>query len=411
MKLIVKDGTTSLSVDIMLRDNASTTADGKTGLVFNTSGLTAYGKLAGGSAAAITLATLAAANSAYSSGGFKEIDATNMKGLYRFDIPNTYLTGAKSSTIVIQQAGIVSYVIEIQMISVDLYDAVRFGLTALPNAAAEAAGGLFTRGSGAGQINQDANGRVDINAIAWKGTTLKTPLTNGVPLVDTQQITTQFTAAAGASGSVTLPGGGSATDSLYVPCMVTIISGTGAGQGPRLGITYNGSTKVLGVVPNWTTNPSTDSVIQLSGAAACVEAWLRAAPSALSSGKVQTDANLITWLGTAPLALVSQLVQTSVGAMQAGTVTASAVATDAIDADALATDALAEMTAAIKAMVVETTGPYTLGQVMSLALAVLAGRTTNSGNTFNTPDNSAARVTATTDANNNRTVITLNPST
>lgn len=33
--------------------------------------------------------------------------------------------------------------------------------TALPNAAAEAAGGLYTRGSGAGQINQDANGRVD----------------------------------------------------------------------------------------------------------------------------------------------------------------------------------------------------------------------------------------------------------
>lgn len=40
-------------------------------------------------------------------------------------------------------------------------DAVRLGLTALPNAAAEAAGGLYTRGSGAGQINQDANGRVD----------------------------------------------------------------------------------------------------------------------------------------------------------------------------------------------------------------------------------------------------------
>lgn len=38
--------------------------------------------------------------------------------------------------------------------------------TALPNAAAEAAGGLFTRGTGAGQINQDANGRVDTRAVA-----------------------------------------------------------------------------------------------------------------------------------------------------------------------------------------------------------------------------------------------------
>lgn len=38
--------------------------------------------------------------------------------------------------------------------------------TALPNAAAEAAGGLYTRGTGAGQINQDANGRIDANVAA-----------------------------------------------------------------------------------------------------------------------------------------------------------------------------------------------------------------------------------------------------
>jgi hypothetical protein len=42
--------------------------------------------------------------------------------------------------------------------------------TALPNAAAEAAGGLYTRGTGAGQVNQDANGRVDVNVHAAAGT-------------------------------------------------------------------------------------------------------------------------------------------------------------------------------------------------------------------------------------------------
>ena len=51
----------------------------------------------------------------------------------------------------------------------DLNDGVRLGLTALPNAAAEAAGGLYTRGTGAGQINQDAAGRVDGNVVAWRG--------------------------------------------------------------------------------------------------------------------------------------------------------------------------------------------------------------------------------------------------
>ncbi len=52
------------------------------------------------------------------------------------------------------------------VLAVNIYDAVRAGLTALPNAAAEAAGGLFTRGTGAGQINQDANGRIDANVAA-----------------------------------------------------------------------------------------------------------------------------------------------------------------------------------------------------------------------------------------------------
>lgn len=48
------------------------------------------------------------------------------------------------------------------------YDTTR-GLagTALPAAAAEAAGGLYTRGSGAGQIAQQTNGQVDVNLERW----------------------------------------------------------------------------------------------------------------------------------------------------------------------------------------------------------------------------------------------------
>lgn len=52
------------------------------------------------------------------------------------------------------------------------YDTTR-GLagTALPAAAAEAAGGLYTRGTGAGQINQANNGQIDANAARLGGTT------------------------------------------------------------------------------------------------------------------------------------------------------------------------------------------------------------------------------------------------
>jgi hypothetical protein len=50
-----------------------------------------------------------------------------------------------------------------QVVAFDPYDAVRAGLTALPAAAAEAAGGLFTRGTGAGQIAQDSNGTISVH--------------------------------------------------------------------------------------------------------------------------------------------------------------------------------------------------------------------------------------------------------
>jgi hypothetical protein len=87
-----------------------------------------------------------------------------------------------------------------------LYDVVKAtngGLTALPDAAAEAAGGLFTRGTGAGQINQPANGLIDanvtrfggtagtfasgraeVNVSHWRGTAAVAPTTAGVPAVE-----------------------------------------------------------------------------------------------------------------------------------------------------------------------------------------------------------------------------------
>lgn len=59
-----------------------------------------------------------------------------------------------------------------QVVAFDPYDSVRQGMTALPNAAAEAAGGLYTRGTGAGQINQPANGQIDTNVVAMAAAVL-----------------------------------------------------------------------------------------------------------------------------------------------------------------------------------------------------------------------------------------------
>lgn len=254
------------------------------------------------------------------------------------------------------------------------------------------------------------NANINANVATWLGTAPQAPNTAGVPVVDTREVGRQGTAQAGASGSITLDAGASATDNFYVPCRVRIVAGTGAGQGPRVGTGYVGSTKVLSVTPAWTTNPSTDSIFQLTGAAADVETWLKAAPSALSSGKVVASADLVTWLGNAPAALVGDAVKASVSAISAGAITAASIATDAIDADALASNALAEITAAIGALVVESNNAVTLQQAMSVVYAVLAGITSGGGNTIKDPTGTATRVVATIDGSNDRTLMVITPS-
>lgn len=172
-KLSLLAGSTSVSVQVFIQNSSVSTGAGLTGLAYNTASLVASYVQPAGSRTAITLATLAAANSAWSSGGFKEIDATNCPGLYRLDIPNAALTGATHVTIHLKgAANMVPCLLEVELVAYNPFDAVRLGLTALPNAAAEASGGLFTRGTGAGQINQDGNGRIDVNLKAILGTVL-----------------------------------------------------------------------------------------------------------------------------------------------------------------------------------------------------------------------------------------------
>ena len=177
-------GATDQTVDIFVNDSSSTTGGGLTGLVFNTASLTCYyRKGATGAATALTLATQTVAG-AHSDGGFKEIDATNMPGAYRLDLSDTMVAAAGMLTVYLRGAtNMVPCVLEIEVVNVNKFDGVRMGLTALPNAAAEAAGGLYTRGTGAGQINQPANGLVDVNVENWNTTAVPAEHTAGYPIV------------------------------------------------------------------------------------------------------------------------------------------------------------------------------------------------------------------------------------
>jgi hypothetical protein len=168
MKRKIGAGTTSLIERIFLRDISVTTkVAGLTGLSFNNPGLTCYYSRAGAvGSTAVTLVT--ATVGTWVSGGFKEIDAVNMPGWYEFSVPNAAIAaGAPSVGFHFKGATNMEDVpLQFELDAVNYQDAVHFGLTSLPNAAAAANGGLPTvdasnavkvqSGTGANQISLNA---------------------------------------------------------------------------------------------------------------------------------------------------------------------------------------------------------------------------------------------------------------
>ena len=163
-KLSILAGATSQSVNVFLQNSSSTAGAGLTGLVFNTSGLTAYYSHTGANATAtaITLATLAAVNSAYSSGGFKELDATNMPGTYRLDLPNAAVASAKGQSVIVYiqgAANLAPCVLEVELTATNNQSATAF-ITGVNSVAPPTNWNL---------TSIDANGRLDVIKLA--GTT------------------------------------------------------------------------------------------------------------------------------------------------------------------------------------------------------------------------------------------------
>lgn len=116
MKLNLTGGSTSITLLVFIQDSSSATGAGLTGLVFNSAGLTAYYARPGAATAAITLATQTV-NGAYSSGGFVEVDATNMPGVYRFDIPDAAIAAGVTSVVAMLKgaANMAPLLLEIQL--------------------------------------------------------------------------------------------------------------------------------------------------------------------------------------------------------------------------------------------------------------------------------------------------------
>ena len=135
--MLVPKGTINQSVTIRIVDSTDGTPE--LGVLYNTAGIDMEYRREGAASVDITEVTLAALTTAHTDGGFLEIG----NGYYRLDVPDAaFATGVDGVLIHGTVTGMVVMGVYVQLTNVDLFDGVRAGLTALPNAAADGVGGL-----------------------------------------------------------------------------------------------------------------------------------------------------------------------------------------------------------------------------------------------------------------------------
>lgn len=185
-KLCLPKGTTSKIVHVVIGNSSVTTGAGLTGLAFNTAGLVAW-YIRPGDTALTSITLVNETVGTWVSGGFKEVDATNSPGLIELGIPNACLTsGANQVTIYLfGAANMRQTTLEIELTSTSNQDSIRGGMTALPNAAAGAAGGLWILGAnntaaitiGALTAGNIITGSISATTLSTSGTTTLNALT------------------------------------------------------------------------------------------------------------------------------------------------------------------------------------------------------------------------------------------
>ncbi len=278
----VHAGSTSVTVEVFVQDSSSTVGAGLAGLTSSSVGLTGYYSRQRTGSTSFAFASLGSATAGWTSGGIFQIDSVGMKGFYRLDLPDACFASG-SPFVTINLAGATNMAqcpVLIPITAVDPQDSVRFGMTALPNAAAAASGGLIINGANAGSgsasmtWNGDIGGRVlgvtttsfsgvgvQADVEQWKAGTVPAPNVTGVPIVDlkytsgTQVFNFDGTFAGGSSGSVTFPvtdsaGNAVPDDVRYEYSVFELVTGTGAGQ--LLFTATKTGTRIFATVGAWT---------------------------------------------------------------------------------------------------------------------------------------------------------------
>jgi hypothetical protein len=386
-------GNSGLIFHVFAQDSASTIGAGKASVAYS-SWACRYIRSGEAISGAITpedISTIGtyASPTANTNIRIKAVDNTNMIGVYEIQIHADWVNATNSCqslTIYLTATGVAVLPIQIPLVAYNGQDSVRLGLTALPNAAAEASGGLFTRGTGAGQINQAANGTIDANTVALGGTSQTARDIGASVLISSGSGAGQVLLS---SGTVTVGTNNDKTG--YTASTVSDKTGYSLSSSQTFDVTGNITGNLSGSVGSVTAAVN----ISASAVQSIWDALTSALTTAGSIGKKLADWVIgVTQTGDS-YARLGAPSGASVSADIAALPTATEIATQVIDTSTI-----------------EST--LTLKQTIRLILSALAGKLTyNSGSgtvTIRDITDSKDRIVADVDGSGNRTSITIDVS-
>ena len=278
-------------------------------------------------------------------GTFTEIGT----GQYYYEFASGEVDTLGWVTFNLQKAGCRDYNAIIQVMAYDAMDAVRLGLTALPNANAASAGGLLTSGTGSHQINASA-GVVDANAIQISGDATAadnlesaadgTGYNLGGGSIVAASVTGAVGSVTGAVGSVTGNVGGNVAGSVNSVTTGVTVATNNDKTGYSLATAPPTSADIADAV--WDEPMSGHTTADTYGG--------RIPRSQNSNVEVQITG--------------SRHIAADVHEFQPDVINAAAIAAGAIDASALATDAVTEIAQGVLSEATSTnTGVYAAGDV------------------------------------------------
>jgi hypothetical protein len=377
-KLAVKPGSTSQTVYVFVADSASTTGGGKTGIAFNAGSFTAYYVRVAGSATAITLATQTVTG-AFSSGGWVEVDATNMPGLYRFDVPDAAVAAGVRSVVVYFKgaSGMAPTLLEI-----DLSNEAKADLDTIKSQAVTCSGGVTIPAATLASTTNITAGTITTVTT----TTTATNLTN-LPSIPANWLTAAGIAASALNGKgdwnvgktgyalTATTGLGNQTANITGNLSGSVGSVTGAVGSVTAAVTAGTVSDKTGYSLTATTglgNQTANITGNLSGSVGSVTGAVGSVTGAVGSvsGAVGSVTGAVGSIGTGGIASTS---------FAAGAITAASIATGAIDADALAADAGTEIGTAVWASTTRTLTSAGSGGATAQEVWEYATRTLTSG--------------------------------